>query len=79
MRRLKCGSPGILQVDVGANGSVEFSFACSRVAAVVVNAGGGNDTVTIDELCHVFTTTELTTRRAARATIGERRQRGRER
>lgn len=59
--RLKKNAAGTLQVDVGANGSVEFSFRRSRFTAIVVNAGGSHDTVTIDERRGVFTTTEATT------------------
>jgi len=58
--RLKRGAPGILQVDVGANGSTELSFRRSRFGVIVVNAGGGDDVVTIVERYGAFTTTELT-------------------
>jgi Ca2+-binding RTX toxin-like protein len=59
--RLKAGSPGKLQADVGANGSADFQFARSLFTAIVVNAGGGNDTVLVSEAHGVFTTSELTT------------------
>ena len=35
--RLKPGAPGRLQVDVGANGSVNFEFARSKFTKIVVN------------------------------------------
>ena len=58
--KLKKGRPGTLQIDVGANGSVNFAFARILFTTIVVNAGGGNDTVTISEKNGVFTTEEVT-------------------
>jgi Ca2+-binding RTX toxin-like protein len=58
--RLKKHAAGTLQVDVGANGSVDFAFKRSGFAAIVVNAGAGNDTVTISEKNGIFTTLENT-------------------
>ena len=58
--RLKKGAPGKLQIDVGANGSAEFTFNRSAFTAIVVNAGAGNDTVTISEKNGAFTTLENT-------------------
>jgi Ca2+-binding RTX toxin-like protein len=58
--RLKKGAPGKLQIDVGANGSIEFTFNRSAFAAIVVNAGRGNDTVTISDKNGAFTTLENT-------------------
>ena len=47
--RLKAGEPGVLQVDVGDNGSADFSFERAEIAAIVVNGGDGGDLVRIDE------------------------------
>ena len=47
--RLQAGQPGILQVDVGDDGSAEFSFARTSITTIVVNAGNGDDSVRIDE------------------------------
>ena len=62
---LKKGRPGTLQIDVGANGTVNFAFARILFTAIVVNAGGGNDTVSIVEKNGAFTTEEVTQRAAA--------------
>ena len=59
--RLKAGDPGILQVDVGDDGSADFSFARSRVAQILVRARAGNDLVRIDDVNGVFTDTIPTT------------------
>jgi len=53
--RLKAGSPGILQVDVGDNGSADFSFERKRVARIAVDAQGGDDLVRIDDANGAFT------------------------
>jgi Ca2+-binding RTX toxin-like protein len=58
--KLKKGSPGTLQIDVGANGTVNFAFARILFTTIVVNAGGGNDTVSIVEKNGIFTTEEVT-------------------
>ena len=58
--KLKKGRPGTLQIDVGANGTVNFAFARILFTAIVVNAGGGNDTVSIVEKNGAFTTEEVT-------------------
>ena len=47
--RLQAGQPGFLQVDVGDDGSAEFSFDRSGIEQIVVNAGDGDDQVRIDE------------------------------
>jgi Ca2+-binding RTX toxin-like protein len=59
--RLQAGDPNILQVDVGDDGSAEFSFARSAIAKIAVNAGAGNDVVRIDESNGLFTDTIPTT------------------
>jgi Ca2+-binding RTX toxin-like protein len=50
--RLAAGRPDTLQVD--ANGTV-FSFRRADVENIVVDAGGGNDAVRVDEANGVFT------------------------
>jgi len=47
--RLAAGEPGVLQVDVGDDGSADFSFERAEIAKIVVNAGAGADLVRIDE------------------------------
>src|SRR5438093_8267761 len=59
--RLQAGEPGILQVDVGDDGSADFSFARERVARIAVDAGAGDDLVRIDESNGAFTDTIPTT------------------
>jgi Ca2+-binding RTX toxin-like protein len=59
--RLQAGYPGILQVDVGDDGSADFSFDRTRVAAIAVDAGAGDDLVRIDESNGAFTDTIATT------------------
>jgi len=58
---LQAGQPGILQVDFGDDGSVEFSFERSQIAEIVVDAGNGGDAVRIDENNGVFSDTIPTT------------------
>jgi Ca2+-binding RTX toxin-like protein len=55
--RLESGQPGILQIDVGDDGSADFSFARSAIARIAVNGRAGNDVVRIDESNGVFTDT----------------------
>jgi len=47
--RLEAGRPGILQVDFGDDGSAEFSFARAEVSSITVDAGGGDDSVRVDD------------------------------
>ena len=49
-----------LQVDVGDNGSADFSFDLTTFDAIDVEAGNGNDTVRIDQANGIFETTEAT-------------------
>ena len=49
-----------LQVVVGDDGSVDHSFDLNTFDAIDVRAGGGNDTVLIDQTNGTFTTTETT-------------------
>ena len=59
--RLKAGRPDILQVDVGDDGSADFSVKRRFVARIVVDARAGDDLVRIDESNGVFTDTIPTT------------------
>jgi Ca2+-binding RTX toxin-like protein len=59
--RLQTGQPGVLQVDVGDDGSADFSFARERVATIAVDAAAGDDLVRIDESNGVFTDSVPTT------------------
>ena len=59
--RLQAGVPGTLQVDVGDDGSPDFSFDRGKIAKIAVNARAGNDVVRIDESNGVFTDTTATT------------------
>ena len=59
--RLAMGDPGVLQVDVGDDGSADFSFARADVAKIALDARGGNDAVRIDESNGVFTDSIPTT------------------
>ena len=47
--------PGILQVDVGDDGSVDFDVERADVARIAVKAGNGDDFVRIDESNGIFT------------------------
>ena len=59
--RLQSGQPGVLQVDVGDDGSADFSFARDRVATIAVDAAAGDDLVRIDESNGAFTDSIPTT------------------
>jgi hypothetical protein len=59
--RLQAGQPGILQVDVGDDGTADFSFQRASVAEIAVHAGNGDDSVRIDESNGVFADTIPTT------------------
>src|SRR5215471_6277354 len=47
--RLEAGQPGVLQVDVGDDGSPDFSFRRDKIDTIVVDARGGDDSVRIDD------------------------------
>jgi hypothetical protein len=59
--RLQAGDPSTIQVDVGDDGSADFSFARSDVAKITVRAKAGNDLVRIDESNGLFTDSIPTT------------------
>jgi len=52
--RLKAGTPGVLQVDVGNDGTAEFEFDRSTFGQINVLAGAGNDRITIDQVNGAF-------------------------
>src|SRR5207247_535105 len=58
---LKSGDPATLQIDVGDDGSANFSVARSDVTKITVRAKAGNDLVRIDEGNGSFTDTVPTT------------------
>ena len=58
---LRLGDRTQIQVDVGDNGSADFSFPRIDVRAIDVNAGNGDDAVRIDDTNGVFTDTIPTT------------------
>jgi Ca2+-binding RTX toxin-like protein len=58
---LRAASGGRLVVDVGDNGSPNFTFFRSRFNRIVVKGGLGNDRLRIDESRGAFTNTERTT------------------
>jgi hypothetical protein len=47
--RLQAGQSGVLQVDVGDDGSADFSVDRADIAEIAVNGGDGDDLVRIDE------------------------------
>jgi RTX calcium-binding nonapeptide repeat (4 copies) len=53
--RLKPGDPNTVEVDVGDDGSVDFSFARSRLSAIDVRMGAGADAARIDDSNGAFT------------------------
>jgi hypothetical protein len=59
--RLKAGDPNTVQVDVGDDGSADFSFARGDISAISVKTGDGNDSARIDDANGAFTDTIPTT------------------
>ena len=47
--RLEAGDAGVLQLDVGDDGSADYAFARRDVARIELDAGDGDDLVRIDE------------------------------
>jgi Ca2+-binding RTX toxin-like protein len=58
--RLKPAHQGILQVDLGDDGTANFSFKRKRIRKIVLNARGGADVARIDEVNGMFTDTIAT-------------------
>jgi predicted lipoprotein with Yx(FWY)xxD motif len=59
--RLASGDPDALQVDVGDNGSANFTFDRNRITKIEVDGAAGDDTIRIDESNGVFTDSIPTT------------------
>ncbi|HKQ49821.1 MAG TPA: calcium-binding protein [Phycisphaerae bacterium] len=59
--RLRAGDSTILELDDGDDGTADFSFDRVKFDHIVVNAGGGDDMIRIDEVNGIFTDTEVTT------------------
>jgi hypothetical protein len=59
--RLQAGYPDVLQVDVGDDGSADFSFNRNKIAQIAVDAGAGDDLVRIDDSNGPFTDSIPTT------------------
>jgi Ca2+-binding RTX toxin-like protein len=59
--RLKPGDRFRLQVDVGSNGSADFTFKRKAFNRIVVHAGSGADALLVNESFGVFVNTEATT------------------
>src|SRR6266571_4118339 len=59
--RLQAGDAGVLQVDVGDDGSADFSFERGRVASITVDGRGGDDSVRVDDSNGSFTDSIPTT------------------
>jgi hemolysin type calcium-binding protein len=53
--RLAAGNPAVVQVDLGDNGSADFSFPRAALGSISVKARGGNDRVRIDDTNGAFT------------------------
>jgi hypothetical protein len=58
--RLSATVRGQLQVDLGNDGTADDTFDAGTFRAIDVEAGNGNDTVTIDQINGAFTTTDPT-------------------
>jgi hypothetical protein len=53
--RLAAGNPAVVQVDLGDNGSADFSFPRAAIDSISVKARSGNDRVRIDDTNGAFT------------------------
>ena len=58
---LKAGQPDVLQVDIGDGRKHPFHFKRKNIDSIYVDAGDGNDAVSVDEANGVFTDTVATT------------------
>jgi len=58
--RLQPGAPHVLQLDVGEDGTADFSFDRGAFTAVSVDAGRGDDEIRIDQSGGSFTDEALT-------------------
>jgi predicted lipoprotein with Yx(FWY)xxD motif len=59
--RLKAGDPGTFQIDVGDDGSANFSFQRKLISRIAVDALAGDDLVRMDESNGAFTSVIPTT------------------
>jgi predicted lipoprotein with Yx(FWY)xxD motif len=59
--RLKAGDPGTFQIDVGDDGSANFSFQRKLISRIAVDARAGDDLVRMDESNGAFTSAIATT------------------
>ena len=59
--RLRAAEPGIIDIDVGADGSADFSFDRARITSIAVDSRGGGDLVRIDDGNGAFTDSIPTT------------------
>ena len=59
--RLKAGDPSQIQVDVGDNGSADFSFDRGDVNAINIKGGNRNDSIRVDDANGAFTDSIPTT------------------
>jgi Ca2+-binding RTX toxin-like protein len=59
--RLQAGNSDILQIDVGDDGSADFSFQRNAIAKIAINSRAGGDLVRIDESNGPFTDSVPTT------------------
>jgi hypothetical protein len=59
--RLKAGDAGVVQVDVGDDGSAEFSFPRAAIDAISLRGGDGDDSLRVDDANGAFTDSIPTT------------------
>src|SRR5262245_40891901 len=59
--RRPAGDPGVLQVDVGDDGTADFSFERAIISSIAVDARAGDDVVRIDDSNGSFTDSIPTT------------------
>jgi Ca2+-binding RTX toxin-like protein len=59
--RLKPGDRSRLQVDVGSNGSADFTFKRKAFSRIIAHGGSGADVLSVNESFGVFVNTEATT------------------
>ncbi len=59
--RLRAGDPNTVEVDVGGDGTADFSFDRQTFAAISVDGAESDDVLRIDHSNGVFTDTEATT------------------
>ena len=59
--RLRAGDPTKLEVDLGADGTADFTFDRQRFQSIVVDGRAGDDNVVVNQTNGAFTDTEITT------------------